>query len=135
MGMNVFYFLNQNFSFNLIGLTQIIIDAQHQQTPMQEKLQLYYSKQDAKMGHRSFGFDVMDQSLPRALRTRACIELVLQKSTTILSSTADLLNLANLCLPRTICLQNIFKDKLRASTWLTTCLSIILSAFLSASHG
>ena len=66
MGMNVFYFLNQNFSFNLIGLTQIIIDAQHQQTPMQEKLQLYYSKQDAKMGHRSFGFDVMDQSLPRA---------------------------------------------------------------------
>ena len=66
MGMNVFYFLNRNFSFNLIGLTQIIIDAQHQQTPMQEKLQLYYSKQDAKMGHRSFGFDVMDQSLPRA---------------------------------------------------------------------
>ena len=36
---------------------------------MQEKLQLYYSKQDAKMGHRSFGFDVMDQSLPRAANT------------------------------------------------------------------
>ena len=36
---------------------------------MQEKLQLYYSKQDAKRGHQSFGCDLMDQSLPRAANT------------------------------------------------------------------